>query len=506
MNTPPDPGTPALPAHRRYESVASVWSDLENTLVCSEWCLIELMIANNLWVGPPPTAQPPPDYQTEGSLEYGVFLFLIKNPGKITISLDWEVIAALVAAALVLPPSNMTGPSYDNLSGQKLAAADGSMIGTEQFDLYDQYWVVALYNLIMTVTNANYYNNDILPVPALDTYEPVTITSQTGQNVIKVGLLGDWGTGGQAAAQVMSTLVAADPDCLIHLGDVYYSGAPQTDPTGDYTALGEEQDRLVSPWPSGYEGRSFALNSNHEMYCGAQGLFNDALLAQGTTFGAQNGYTMFALKVGDWTLLGLDSAYNGTSLDLFMYGNLGSAQNGNAVTQIQWIQKLKLDPAKTIVLTHHTGFDFDCSTATQSKFAPFWQQVRGALGGDPYAWYWGHVHNGIVYTNPVTIASSPAFTTNTYCRCLGHGGLPFGVATGLQVGANNVEWFATAREASMNGVDLVYNGCVGLAFVLDGQNNVTSITEFFMNTDPDPSPFVKRIFGTSDAAAETKFS
>ncbi|MEZ4875196.1 MAG: hypothetical protein R2793_07065 [Flavobacteriaceae bacterium] len=31
-------------------------------------------------------------------------------------------------------------------------------------------------------------------------------------------------------------------------------------------------------WPSAWNGKSFTLNSNHEMYSGANGLYYDALL------------------------------------------------------------------------------------------------------------------------------------------------------------------------------------------------------------------------------------
>jgi hypothetical protein len=205
------------------------------------------------------------------------------------------------------------------------------------------------------------------------------------------------------------------------------------------------------------------------MYGGANGLFYDALLPASGPFSAQGGLSCFILQYGGWTILGLDSAYCGTSLDAFMTGYLGSAQ-------IAWIQSLKLDPEKTIVLTHHTGFAYDCS----SVFS-LWSQVNAALGGkDPYAWYWGHAHNGIVYNNPVTIPvpGQPDFRTTTYARCAGHGALPYGVATTLP-NNSNVLWQANSPIPSSK---QIYNGFV-LLTLQSSNNQVTKISEGYF----DPS-------------------
>jgi hypothetical protein len=42
----------------------------------------------------------------------------------------------------------------------------------------------------------------------------------------KVALVGDWGTGAQPAFQILKHIAASEPDVLIHLGDIYYSGTP----------------------------------------------------------------------------------------------------------------------------------------------------------------------------------------------------------------------------------------------------------------------------------------
>jgi DNA/RNA endonuclease G (NUC1) len=57
--------------------------------------------------------------------------------------------------------------------------------------------------------------------------------AQAGNKVIvikkdaKVGLIGDWGTGAAPAQSVLQQLKQQNPDLLVHLGDIYYSGTEE---------------------------------------------------------------------------------------------------------------------------------------------------------------------------------------------------------------------------------------------------------------------------------------
>ena len=75
-----------------------------------------------------------------------------------------------------------------------------------------------------------------------------------------------------------------------------------------------------------------------------------------------------------------------------------------------------------MVMTHHAGCDVPGSEATS-----LYEQVATALGRPPTLWYWGHVHNGIVYDQIDQSGKIP-----TKGRCCGHGAIPFGNAWGLQ--------------------------------------------------------------------------
>ena len=72
-----------------------------------------------------------------------------------------------------------------------------------------------------------------------------------------------------------------------------------------------------------------------------------------------------------------------------------------------------------------------------------WSDVSGALNANktysgstdgPDYWYWGHIHNGIVYSSGSVAGSG------TKARCVGHGAIPFGKAYGI--GAGQTDYFA----------------------------------------------------------------
>ena len=159
----------------------------------------------------------------------------------------------------------------------------------------------------------------------------------------------------------MDAVQQLKPDYILHVGDTYYGGTPLVNDTNGkiYYDPGEEVNHLVKPWPAGFEGKSFTLNSNHEMYSGANGLFynaygaNQTPVGANTPFSAHQGSSCFALTLGDWTILGLDSAFHGKVKKAFMTGSLGDLDG----TQAKWIKGLHLNPDKTIVFTHHNGKD-----------------------------------------------------------------------------------------------------------------------------------------------------
>lgn len=270
-------------------------------------------------------------------------------------------------------------------------------------------------------------------------------------------ILGDWGGWNAPAQAVAAAAKGSAAKYFIHLGDTYYAGT-NTGPT----LKPYETTNFLDVWP-GPANQSFALNSNHDMYAHATGYFGTTL-APGTAFTAQQGASFFALFNSAFRIVGLDSAYFSSQLQLYDQGTLGTG-SGNRQQAAFLQDQARLAAAANqnlIVLTHHNGLSVDGSTEQ-----PLWQEVAeqlDAFSGRSVCWYWGHQHVGAVYQprkfNDVTI----------YPRCCGHGCIPWGIATALQT--NNVVWF----EQKVLGPKRNYFVTNGYATLMQ---NGASLTETF---------------------------
>lgn len=376
----------------KLENNSMFTSSFWNYFVESEDLLITLMT-------PPYT---PPPYNANGSIEYGWVLYFLNEyaswlPG--------------------LPPTQITSANWKAWSviwnGNGVCYGDGSLVNTSQYAVMDLRWAFALLGYL-----ENYNNKH----PLGATYKTINISTATYPTQLNLGLFGDWGTSPtletnskpSPSNEVITQLSALNPDILIHLGDVYYAGT-----------AGEEQDNLLAQWKAAPAG-NFALNSNHEMYSGANGLFDPTLC--NPVFAGQGNNTFFVINYGDWIIAGLDSAWNATSM--YMDGAITDS------TQIALLNSLSgwtAQGKKLLILTHHNPI-IEPGGQTNS----LWTDVTGsgALNSNPDYWYWGHVHNGIVY------AITPV-TGNTACRCLGHAAIPYGNATWFENNPN-VSFFTNA--------------------------------------------------------------
>lgn len=464
----------------------SILKELIDFLPDCEYQLISFMIEQGVWQGAKPVF--PPDY-SEGTVELGLFLYWLNNPGQLDLSQfspsEQVAISFLILGLYeLLPATNMTDANAAFFKNNELIYTDGGVLSTKKYATYDQGWFFAFLNLIESVMRNLWYNGGVFPT----TKPPRIPLAGAVPNTVSIAILGDWGTGDATARAVMAAVTSLKPDYIVHVGDVYYAGTPNVSSpnSSHYFALGEETINLLDVWPSSYAGRSFTLNSNHEMYSGANGYFFEALRAQvngkGSFFSAQEGSSCFTLQYGGWTILGLDTAFMSSCIDAFMTGSIG----GSAGTQGQWIQSMGLNPATTIVLTHHNGFAPDCSSAS-----PLWAEIRSALKGDPFAWYWGHVHNGIVYNAPITIPSipkQPGLTTNTLTRCLGHAALPYGIAA---LNKNTVAWNETNAQPAPS--KELYNGFAVLTLTTDGARQLNGITESFYDLSTNKPVWTKKL-------------
>jgi len=395
-----------LPAHP--DSIIGELAELIVFLEASQYALIQLMEHNGIWDGAKPA-----DPGGTGELEFGLVPYWIAHPpavissylrGNKALQVFWDVLEFAVPS--LIDTDNYLALKH-GVKGQGLVAGDGTLYSELKYAQMDPDWLWALLDYLIT----RYVKRRLPPfrVPPA----PVAL-ADGGSGRVTIGIIGDWGTGDALADQVMAQLLAQRPapDYLVHLGDVYYAGTG-----GDYLPLREEQDNFLGHWPDTGRlaaGRSFTLNSNHEMYSNAEGYFRTALADP--RFAAQAGASCFALQYAGWTLLGLDSAYYASDT-LYMQGALG----GSGGDQGQWLKGLGLTPEQCIVFTHHTGLDYQGRLPDEPGL---WAELSGLLGGDPAAWYWGHIHNAMAY--------DPLPGHRTLPRCVGHGAIPFGAAWGLE--------------------------------------------------------------------------
>jgi len=348
-------------------------------------------------------SKPATSQTADGSVEFGLILYWIDNPSAaiekiindhIALSFLWYVLKKQA------PTSIITTDDYNYLVGEikdpGVVTDDGTIYGTAKYEQLDPDWIYAGLNY-----GINKLDSSSIHAFGTSPYQGEMLSGISGTDaVVTVALVGDWGIGtwdedgdsGKGAAYaVMEQIKALNPDYVIHLGDVYYAGTELRLPPG------EEQAKFVKVWTDiwgiGDSERFFTLNSNHEMYGGASGYF-DIALAAGGPFAHQNQTSYFVLQNENWAILGMDAAYYSQST-LYMQGNLYEGKN---TTQRDFFQRLDLSGKQVIALTHQTGLDYSGTTPY-----PLWtNDMKTALNGnDPDFWYWGHIHNGIVYTkNP----------------------------------------------------------------------------------------------------------
>ncbi|HYX29446.1 MAG TPA: metallophosphoesterase [Pyrinomonadaceae bacterium] len=220
-----------------------------------------------------------------------------------------------------------------------------------------------------------------------------------------IAVVGDWGGGNAAAQAVAKQIKQINPDHVIHLGDVYYAGTPK-----------ETKERFLQYWPTPTDpGKSFALNSNHEMYGGGYGYFDITL----PTFKQPASY--FSLSNNHWRLIGLDTGYDEHELH---------------DPQAEWLAaQLADDGKKNILFSHHQPFSAyeteDCSKLL-SKMKPFMDS--GKIDG----WIWGHEHLCVTYQPYMGIKGV----------CLGNGCFPYNPPT-IQPRAP-VEWLNNRAQPDDN--------------------------------------------------------
>lgn len=304
----------------------------------------------------------------------------------------------------------------------------GTIFGFEKYEAFDVQWIEYLVGWLEHAPSSG----KIADLPAGGVV--VEIPDQT-----TIAVIGDWGTGvdypTQSAGHVADAVRTTTPDYSVHLGDVYYAGVDQ-------------QQHFLDPWgPAAGRVGSFALNSNHDMYDGANGYVHTTL--QDPRFHLhQQGRTHFALQNSSWVVVGLDTAGPASWKHLYMRGDVDDDQLAFLAEQVATGKRL-------VLLTHHHGIDDTTSAPNDPLHSKIVNCVEShGPGGRAWYWYWGHIHAGYVHTDDVAPFRG---------RCAGHGAIPWGRAWGLERSAG-IRWHE--RTPSTIGSHRVTNGFALLT--LDG--------------------------------------
>ena len=224
---------------------------------------------------------------------------------------------------------------------------------------------------------------------------------------VTIALVADWGGGNDHAQAVAREIEKLNPSIVIHLGDVYYVGAEK-----------EVRQRFLQYWPGSTDrGRSFALNSNHEMYSGGYAYFDITLKE------FKQGASYFCLENDNWRLIGLDTGY---------------VEHDLTKDQFEWLSALLADGSgkKNVLFSHHQPFSAYESSGGGEERLQNWLgdfMTAGKIAG----WYWGHEHLCVVYKRYMGIKG----------RCIGNGCFPYDLPpTTPPLGGPKVEWISTRSD------------------------------------------------------------
>jgi predicted phosphodiesterase len=228
---------------------------------------------------------------------------------------------------------------------------------------------------------------------------PYKVYSDIGDFVLpmndtcRIGIIGDWGTGQDAAKTVLAQMARKKPDIAIHLGDIYYSCT-------DFEAT----NYFYNIWKKTLgDTRTFTLAGNHDMFSGGAPYYD--LLAK---FGQPASY--FCLRNENFQIIGLDTGLNDRQPG-------GTEPTFLQDTEVAWL-KDKIQTAgkrQTILLSHHQLFSAWESIAGQSVNPKLQAQVQDILP-KVALWLWGHEHNQVIYGRWAGVLA----------RCIGHGAFPIG--------------------------------------------------------------------------------
>ncbi len=214
----------------------------------------------------------------------------------------------------------------------------------------------------------------------------------------RVLMIGDWGTHmPDNAALLRQALKKFNPDVIIHLGDVYYSGTVEECTANILDVL----DEIIADLKPQKRPAFFAIPGNHDYYSGGSGFYRVIGKVNSGVAGCTQQASYFCLRTEDnkWQFLGMDTGY----------GDRNPVEQQAPILQVHegaWHRdKLDTFPGTTILLSHHQLISAKETLnggprpyLNENLYATFKQYFDRIA-----AWYWGHEHNFILFENDLKI-------------------------------------------------------------------------------------------------------
>lgn len=238
----------------------------------------------------------------------------------------------------------------------------------------------------------------------------------------KLALVADWGTGQDSARMLLKQIADKDPDVVIHLGDIYYSGTDHEVENYFYKLWQSTLGIPATPWGSKLQDlnarpASFSLSGNHDMYAGGAPYYKLIdMLGQPASY--------FCLRNQDWQFIALDTGLHDSNPTAGALPFASRTATFLEDTEVAWLRD-RINAAgqrKNILLSHHQLFSAYETIAGHAVNQDLLAQVQEFLP-QVTAWFWGHEHDLIIYEN----------FQNVQGRCIGHGAFPVPVGPPLKL-------------------------------------------------------------------------
>jgi Calcineurin-like phosphoesterase len=233
-------------------------------------------------------------------------------------------------------------------------------------------------------------------------------------NNARIALIGDWGTGTQDAIALLRQVKQQNPDILVHLGDIYYSGTADECDQHFRQIVDEVFDRSNTHLPV------FTMAGNHDMYSGGDGYY--ALIGALNQPPRQQKSSFFCLRSENkaWQLLAMDTGLHDydplTVTDALTFVD--------AAEEAWHIRRIKeLGTGQTILLSHHQLYSAFSQIGPERPDGSFnacnpsllTSLEKFSAAGKIAAWFWGHEHMLNIYQPYAGLNKG---------RCVGHGAIP----------------------------------------------------------------------------------